>query len=132
MLKSGKFPELHDSGEEYINQMRAITGQMAFRTNVNLPNVGQIPNLAKNAVVETNACFASDSVEPVASGPLPDSILPLILPHVQNHENILKAVWNGDKDLGFQAFINDPLVNIPLDKAWKMYNEMLNATEFKY
>ncbi|MCK7487613.1 MAG: hypothetical protein MZU97_20430 [Bacillus subtilis] len=45
------------SGEDGIAQIRALLGLENLVTNVNLPNVGQIANLAKGHVVETNALF---------------------------------------------------------------------------
>ena len=46
---------LSASGEEGTRQMMALCGLGNLRTNVNLPNVGQIDNLPRGAVVETNA-----------------------------------------------------------------------------
>jgi alpha-galactosidase/6-phospho-beta-glucosidase family protein len=31
--------------------------------------------------------------------------------------------------LAFQALLNDPLCNIFVDKAWEMFNEMLEANK---
>ena len=38
----------------------------------------------------------------------------------------LKAALEKNTDLAFQALLNDPLVNIPTDKARKMFSEMLS------
>jgi alpha-galactosidase len=38
----------------------------------------------------------------------------------------LEAALAKDKDLAFQALLNDPLVNIQTDAAWKMFGEMLS------
>ncbi|MEI6846256.1 MAG: alpha-glucosidase/alpha-galactosidase, partial [Candidatus Firestonebacteria bacterium] len=38
ILKAGVHKDLPKSGEEYMNQMLAVTGKMTFVTNVNLPN----------------------------------------------------------------------------------------------
>lgn len=50
------------TGEEGVNQIRALLGLSDLVTNVNLPNVGQIPNLPMGAVVETNAVFRANSL----------------------------------------------------------------------
>ncbi len=47
-------------------------------TNVNIPNYGQIPNLPIGAVVETNACFRANLLNPVFAGNIPQTIYPLI------------------------------------------------------
>jgi alpha-galactosidase/6-phospho-beta-glucosidase family protein len=41
---------------------------------------------------------------------------------------IVEAALTQDKQLAFQAFLNDPLMTLTTDKAWKMFNEMLKAT----
>ena len=38
----------------------------------------------------------------------------------------LEAALEKDTDLAFQALLNDPLVNIPTDKAREMFSEMLS------
>ena len=50
-------PVISQTGEEGVQQMRAILGLRDLVTNVNIPNLGQIPNLPFGAVVETNAHF---------------------------------------------------------------------------
>lgn len=127
-LAQAKPFELHPSHEEAVRQMKAVLGMGDFRTNVNLPNVGQIEGLPREAVVETNAHFAHDSVKPELSGRLPQAIEAHVLRTVYSQEMIVQAALTGDKDLAFQAFLNDPLMSLPTDHAWKMFNEMIQAT----
>jgi galacturan 1,4-alpha-galacturonidase len=122
--------KLEDSGEEFINQMTGIMGLTEFRTNVNLPNRGQVENLPRGAVVETNALFSKGRVEPIAAGSLPDPIQAWVGMHVANQEAVVEAALTGNQDLGFQAFLNDPLVHrLDLDDAWKLFRKMLKATD---
>lgn len=103
--------ELKPTGEEGILLIKALLGLGRQVSNVNIPNTaGQIPNLPADAVVETNALFERDHIYPVAAGTLPESILGLILPHVKNHERILKAALTCDRKLVAEAFAEDPLV----------------------
>ena len=120
--------ELWGSGEEGIRQMMAILGLGDLRTNVNLPNVGQVEGLPRGAVVETNAQFTRDSVQPAFAGRLPAGVEALVARAVSNQELIVEAALARDKDLAFQAFLNDPLTFLPTDQAWKLFNEMLRAT----
>ena len=132
-LKSMKHQELHGSGEEYINQMMAITGKTTFVTNVNLPNKGQHLGLPLGAVVETNAVFSAAGVNPVNSGSLPEMVTPLVLRHVINQENVIKAVVTRNEELAFKAFASDPLVgHIALDDAEKLFKTMVKKTNFKF
>ncbi len=125
--------DLEDSGEEFINQMAAIMGMAEFRTNVNLPNRGQLENLPRRAVVETNALFSKGRVEPIAAGTLPAPVNAWVAMHVANQEAVVEAALTGNAALGFQAFINDPLVHrLDLDDAWKLYQKMLKATNYRF
>ena len=45
--------------------------------------------------------------------------------HVQ--QMTLDAAVSKDKDLAFQALLNDPLCRISVDKAWEMFNALLEA-----
>ena len=120
--------ELGESGEECVRQMLAILGLGDFRSNINLPNVGQVEGLPKDAVVETNAWFSYDSIKPEFAGRLPHAVEALVLRTVSNQELIIEAALTKNKKLAFQAFLNDPLMSLPTDRAWQMFNQMLNAT----
>ncbi len=112
--------------------MLAIIGQGTLKTNVNLPNRGQMQDIPAGAIVETNAVFSKDRVEPVRSGRLPKNVNVLVLRHVMNQESLIKAVFTEDKDLAFQAFLNDPLVTLSIDDAWRLFNAMLKKTHFEF
>ncbi|MFH1708002.1 MAG: alpha-glucosidase/alpha-galactosidase [Planctomycetota bacterium] len=133
VYRSRQLPKLGGSGEEYMNQMLAVCGKATFRTNVNLPNTGQMGKVPKGAVVETNAIFTGGGVEPVASGSLPDSVNQLVLTHITNQETLIKAVFTRDRDLAFQAFMNEPLCHrLGVDDAWKLFNTMIKKTNFRF
>ena len=103
--------ELKPTGEEGILLIKALCGLGRVFSNVNVPNTAlQIPNLPAEAVVETNALFERDAIRPVMAGSLPEEVRQLILPHVRNHERILKAALTCDRELVVQAFLDDPLV----------------------
>lgn len=103
--------ELKPSGEEGILLMKALCGLERVVSNVNIPNTGlQIPNLPASAVVETNAVFSRNSIKPVIAGELPEQVLKLVMPHVENHEAILEAALTGNREPVYRAFLNDPLV----------------------
>jgi len=121
--------KLKRSGEEAVRQMKALLGMEDFRTNVNLPNVGQIEGLPRHAIVETNAYFTKDSVVPEISGRLPPGVETWVARAAYNQEMIVQAALTRDKKLAFQAFMNDPLMSLTTDRAWRMFNEMLKATK---
>lgn len=121
--------ELKETGEDGVNQIKALLGLGDLVTNVNIPNVGQMKDVPLGAVVETNALFRRDSVSPIMAGRLPNEVHSLVIRHVENQETILKAALNKDKELAFAAFVNDPNVNISLDDARKLFEEMLQNTK---
>ncbi len=100
--------DMEPSGEEGVLLMKALTGLERVVSNVNLPNAGQIANLPLGTVVETNAVFSRNSVQPVLAGSLPEELYRLTLPHVGNHARILQAALKCDRELVAQAFLNDP------------------------
>ena len=118
--------DLTPSGEEGHLLMKALLGLGDMVSNVNIPNRGQIPNLPLGAVVETNALFGLNRIEPVHAGPVPAGILPLIARHVYNQENTLKAALACDRSLGLAAFMNDPqLAGVSAEDARQLFNDML-------
>jgi alpha-galactosidase len=96
-------------------------------TNCNLPNRGQAPGLPLGAVVETYVSMRRDSVTPKVAAPLPPGANELMRRIIAVQKATLEAGLKRDKDLAFQALLNDPLVRIPTDKAWRMFNELLQA-----
>lgn len=117
------------SGEEGILLIKSLVGLERTVSNVNIPNVGQIANLPLGAIVETNALFEKDHISPVFAGKLPENIKALIMPHVDIHDKVLKAALTYDRELAFDAFMEDPLVVINKEDARKLFNEMLENTK---
>ncbi|MCR5094850.1 MAG: alpha-glucosidase/alpha-galactosidase, partial [Lachnospiraceae bacterium] len=103
--------ELSPTGEEGILLIKALCGLARVISNVNIPNTaGQIDNLPKDAVVETNAVFSMDHIRPVYAGTAPENIRALLLPHVENHARIYRAAVTHDRSLIYESFLNDPLI----------------------
>ena len=99
------------SGEEGVLLIKALCGLGQIISNVNIPNAaGQISNLPKDAIVETNALFERDAIRPIVAGAMPEKILELTMPHVENHQRILEAALTCDKELIIDIFIRDPLI----------------------
>lgn len=117
------------SGEEGILLIKSLAGLTRTISNVNIPNLGQIPNLPIGSIVETNALFERDHIAPVMAGSIPENVRALILPHVENHEDILEAALTCDRGLAFKAFLNDPLMTISEPEAKVLFDEMLENTK---
>ena len=128
-LISGAEPlELKPSGEEGHLLIKAVLGLGDMVSNVNVPNRGQIPNLPLGAIVETNALFGRDRIEPVYAGPVPGAILPLVARHVYNQENTLRTALTCDRTLGLSTFMNDPqMAAVSLEDGKRLFDDMLEA-----
>ncbi|MCD8181556.1 MAG: alpha-glucosidase/alpha-galactosidase [Firmicutes bacterium] len=121
--------ELKETGEEGVQQIRALLGLRDLVTNVNIPNYGQIPNLPMGAVVETNAAFRANSLSPVYAGNLPDEIYPLISRVCGEQERVVDAALKRDLDGVFAAFVTDPNIYLSVKDARAMFDEMINNTK---
>lgn len=120
--------KIDGTGEEGVNQIRALLGLCDLVTNVNIPNQGQIPNLPLGAVVETNAVFRSNSLIPVLAGPIPREIFPMIARVCGEQELLSEGIAARDMRKIFAAFINDPLVTCNLSDARRLFKEMCENT----
>jgi len=122
---------IEKSGEEGILLIKALCGLGDLISNVNIANVSnQITNLPLDAIVETNAIFGRDSIRPIFAGAIPENVLALIKPHVDNHDRILKSALTCDKELVIHAFANDPLSKdvLTADEREKLVEDMIRNT----
>lgn len=130
-LASGEELSLEDTGEERIQLIKAICGLGNLVTNVNIPNNGrQIANLPTDAVVETNALFERDAIRPVIAGELPNTILDLIMPHVENHNRVIKAAKTYNYAMVLEAFQNDPQIRDRIEpkEMERQVHDMIEVT----
>ncbi|MFA6507710.1 MAG: alpha-glucosidase/alpha-galactosidase [Treponemataceae bacterium] len=117
------------SGEEGIRQIKALLGLGNLVTNVNLPNRGQMPDMPKDAIVETNAFFCRDDVQPVLTEGLPNALRTLTIQHVSNQEGILEAALERDLEKAFRVFLNDLQVRkLSREDARALFKEMTDKT----
>ena len=129
-MLSGELPIARkETGEEGVRQMKALLGMGDLITNVNIPNIGQIPNLPLGAVVETNAIFRGGELKPVMAGAIPKEILPLIGRICHEQEALSQAIADRDLDAIFRQFAGDPLVTCGYEDARKLFDEMVENTK---
>ncbi len=114
------------SREEISDIIAAIwTGEDSVNI-VNLPNAGQVRDLPLGAVVETYGSINGAGASGIVFGELPPPVAALVHPHVFNQEATVQAGLQGDRDLAFRTFVNDPLVASRAD-ARALFDEMLEA-----
>lgn len=120
--------QIEESGEDGVKQIKAILGLKDLVTNVNMPNRGQVQNLALGTIVETNALFRKDQVLPVVAGELPAPIQSMVVRHITNQEMTVEAGLTKDRKKALLAFASDPLVTLSLKDAECLFDEMLKNT----
>lgn len=117
------------TGEEGVSQMKALMGLGDLVTNVNLPNVGQIGNVAPDRIVETNAYFTADHVTPVMSGNIPPAINAMVTRVSEAYRQVVDSCLARDLSGCLPAFANDPLVNISHIQAEELFWKMVKNTD---
>jgi alpha-galactosidase len=118
-----------ESGEEGIKIIKALLGLGSFVSNVNMPNRGQMPDMPPEAVVETNAFFSRDAIEPLVCEELPPDLRALIMPHVLAQEGVIEAVFERDREKAFRVFSHDLAVqSLPPADARSLFDEMRAKT----
>ena len=128
-LVSGEKPvTIRTTGEEGVEQIRALLGLQDLITNVNLPNRGQIPNLPLDAVVETNAIFRAGTLTPELAGPIPMPIYGQITRIVAEQEQVVEAAMERNLEKAYNAFRNDPQVTIPGPQSRELFDKMVANT----
>jgi galacturan 1,4-alpha-galacturonidase len=120
---------LETTGEDGVAMIKALLGLSDLVTNVNLPNKGQIAGLPYYSIVETNALFTFDTIQPVVAGQLPTPIQNMVTRHIHNQKTTLQAAFKKDKELALQAFVQDPLVTLHPDQAKELFEKMLLNTQ---
>lgn len=118
--------------EEGVDIMRSLMGDRTLYTNMNRPNVGQVTFLPKGRIVETMNYLRKDEITPTTAFDPPLAVQNLIRRVSDVQQMTLDAVVSDDDNLLFQAFVSDPLVNIPLSKAHELFGKMLDACKLVY
>ena len=93
---------------------------------VNLQNKGQIPNLIKDAIIETPAVINKNGVNPVHVGDMPDGLAALCNREILIHSLSAEAGVHRDIKLAQQAMMVDPVVQ-DIEAAEKAFSELMDA-----
>jgi alpha-galactosidase len=126
---SGKEKILERSRETAVDIMKAIATNTPFIDVVNLPNVGQIDNLPRGAVVETLGLVDSAGFAPIAIGPLPELLRGVTEVHCHVQKMTLEAALSGNRKLALEALMLDPLcAKLAPSQIRKMGLDLMEAT----
>lgn len=120
------------SDEEGVDIILSLAGERVLKTNINIPNIGQVRYLKDGHVVESNGYISANSIVPIVSTN-PSLSIQSMVQRIESEQDIaLEAILENDMDKLFEAFILDPLVNIPIDKAHELFERMLTSCVLRY
>lgn len=112
-----------------VKVIEALYGKESFIWCSNYKNIGQIPDLPANSIVETRCLFDKTGVQPLVS-PMPDILKSLVLPQAYRQEAILDIAINGTFDQLIGVVMSDPLCSRLLPgKVREMMKEMLTVNK---
>lgn len=120
------------SGEEGVDIMMALLGEGDLKTNMNMPNRGQISYLPEGRIVESMGLLTRDKVSPIVSLDPPKAVQSLIRRISDEQDGALDAILNGDDEALFSVFLTDPLMRLPMNKARELFERMLEEGKLQY
>ena len=123
---NGNGVDLTPTNEQVVPVMAALSGGQTGQFIVNIPNVGQIDNLPREAMVECIAHIDRLGVRPLLVGKLPDPAYEAFAPHVSSQELIVEAALTGEHQPALAALATDPLIQDPVI-AEPLFEDLLAA-----
>ncbi len=102
---------LHTDSEGALEMIENIAGAgNHYHIAANLPNVGQISNLPRNAIVETPVWVDGDGIHPVHVGALPEPVAELCRRELLTAQLGIDAAVEGDRQKALQCLLLDPVM----------------------
>jgi alpha-galactosidase len=130
LMGEGKHPidalKLTDS-EGALEVIEAISGvDNLYHQAMNLPNIGQIPNLPLNAMVETPGVLTGMGAQPLPVGALPEGAAELCRRELAVGKLCVDAVVEGNRQKALQCLLLDPVIT-DLDLANEILDDYLTT-----
>jgi len=123
---------LHTDSEGALEMIENLAGNgNHYHMAANLPNVGQIPNLPLNSIVETPVFVDGAGIHPVHVGPLPEPVAELCRRELFTAQLGIDAAVEGDRQKALQCLLLDPVITdletakLVLDNYLTTYREHL-------
>lgn len=102
--------DLKKSSEEAVELLCTIAGaHPAMLSNVNMPNLGQMPGYPSGAIVETNCVFSENTVRPITALPLPKPVDAWVRHASDAIDTLYDGIRRRDLDEIFEAFLRQAL-----------------------
>ena len=88
--------------------------------------------MAKGRIVESLGYLSQDSVVPIISKDPPLAIQNLVRRISDEQEIALDAIWEKDDEKLFEAFLMDPLMHLPIERARELFSRMCEEGKLVY
>jgi 6-phospho-beta-glucosidase len=111
-------------GDLAVRVISAMVNDLGETFIVNVPNRGSISNLPQEAIVEVPAKVDRLGPHPLATGPLPKSLLGYQYSLLLSQELAIDAALSGSRNDLLKAILAHPLVH-SVDAAEKAMDELL-------
>ena len=118
-------PKLPSGSDDVAGWIAALDGGPPIEDNLNVANLGQIPQLPLGAVVETRGLLDATGFRPLAS-PMPRELEAIVRPHVLRQELSVEAALEGSFAKALAALSTDPLVRP--EQARPLLEDLLAGT----
>jgi alpha-galactosidase len=125
-IANGKPVRVSRSHEPVAPIISALPGGPPGRFVVNIPNEGQVLNLAREAIIECSAEVSAQGIRPLPVGKLPSVVEAVIVPHIARQEMIVDAALTHDRRPALAALMTDPLIGDPA-AVEPMLDDLLEA-----
>jgi alpha-galactosidase len=110
--------------ELVMDIIHAIRNDREYIISANLPNTGQVPNLASTAIVESPVITKNGRLQALPQDPLPPALAGPLATRYQWVETIVESALEGSRDKFVQAIVLDGYVD-SFDMAARLADELL-------
>ena len=105
--------------------MKAIMGFKTVVSNVNMPNLGQMPQMPLGSIVETNCVFSNGQVKPVTARPLPAAVCNMVYRACVNIDVCYEGIKERDLGKIYLSFANQALCDgLSMEESRVLFKEM--------
>jgi len=125
-LPADYFDRIGGEHEQVVEIIEAIRTDAGRIYSANLPNLGQVPNLPADAIVESPAFADASGLQAIRQKPLPPGIVGALAARFAWVETVVEAAIEGSRDKFIQALVIDGSVD-SLDTATSLADELLAA-----
>lgn len=125
-LSEDFFTHLSGEHEQVMEIIESIRNDAGRVYSANLPNIGQLPDLPRDVVVESPAVADGGGLRAIMQPPLPAAIAGTLATRLLWQETIVDAALEGSREKFIQALVLDGAVS-SVDMATALADDLLKA-----